>query len=189
MAKYFGQDVLERLFLGLKHIESSDGKDLNHPVLKSGLHKGYSAEGELGMMPITSKEYAEKMLKEDIPLTPPEMMKNPSLVDFKRDEERMMEKENLSKLANFPLSPETQTEFKQLQRENPELYKKMARRILQTIANKTGADEEKAIVNWHEGQNKTSTSKEDVESDPRVAKYRAFIANKLGRTLAGKEKK
>lgn len=189
MGKYFGQDTIERLLSGLRHIESSDGKDTNHPVLKSGIHKGYSAEGELGMMPITSKEYAEKMLMEDKPLTPPEMMENPELVDFKRDEERMIEKDLLSKMAGFPLSPENQDEFKQVQKDNPELYKKMAQRILQTIAKKTGADEEKAIVNWHEGQNKTSTTEEDVESDPRVAKYRAFIANKLGRTLAGKEKK
>ena len=189
MPKYFGQDTIERLLAGLRHIESSDGKDLNHDIMKSGIHKGYSAEGDLGMMPITSKEYAEKMLKEDKPLTPPEMMENPSLVDFKRDEERMMEKDVLSKMSGFPLSPENQEEFKQLQRDNPELYKKMARRILQTIAKKTGADEEKAITNWHLGQNRTSTTDEQVEADPRIAKYRAFIANKLGRTLAGKEKK
>lgn len=188
MAKRFGQNTLERLFSGLSHIESSGNKDLNHDVITSGIHKGYSAEGELGLMPITSKEFAEKLLKEDTPLTPPEMMKDPSLVDFKRDEERMMEKDVLSKMANFPLTPENQDEFKQLQKENPNLYKKLAERILQTIAAKTGADEEKAVVNWNKGHNRTETTDEEVESDPRTAKYRAFIANKLKRSIAGKNK-
>ena len=41
---------------GIAMVESSGGKNLEHPTLQSGMHKGQKAGGMFGMMPLTAKE-------------------------------------------------------------------------------------------------------------------------------------
>lgn len=179
MGKKFSPETMERLLSGLKHIESSNGTDLDHPVMESGMHKGFSAEGELGLMPTTIKEYAQKMMKEQPKSTPPEMMKSPTFVDWGKDSKFMDKREGLNELVDSELTPETQDAFKDSLKKNPELYKKIAERILDTVAKKTGADEESAIVNWEKGQNLGPVSKEEADENPRVQKYRDLVSGKI----------
>jgi hypothetical protein len=40
----------------IKRIESSNGTNVAHPLIKSGIHKGTRAGGYYGIMPITAKE-------------------------------------------------------------------------------------------------------------------------------------
>jgi len=41
-------------------LESSSGKNLNHPVVKTGMHKGHQAAGRYGLMPLTIKDIVDR---------------------------------------------------------------------------------------------------------------------------------
>lgn len=53
----------------IKQIESSNGQDLDHPMVQHGLQAGTTAVGSYGLMPNTVKEvlHRMKMAKEQIP--------------------------------------------------------------------------------------------------------------------------
>lgn len=44
----------------IAYIESSSGKNLNHPVVVTGMHKGHQASGKYGLMPLTVKDLVSK---------------------------------------------------------------------------------------------------------------------------------
>lgn len=44
-----------------RDIESSDGKNFNHPEMQGGMHQGQSAIGSYGLMPNTIKEFANRL--------------------------------------------------------------------------------------------------------------------------------
>ena len=47
-----------------EHIESSGGKNVDHPEVTYGMHKGTSAKGRYGIMPSTLKDLAQNMTKD-----------------------------------------------------------------------------------------------------------------------------
>ena len=47
----------------IAHIESSSGKNINHPIIKKGMHKGHQAAGKYGLMPLTVKDLISKSPK------------------------------------------------------------------------------------------------------------------------------
>lgn len=60
--------VINQFLEALKQVESSGGRNTNHPVIESGIHAGESAQGELGIMPKTRQEIIKRY---------PELGKNP----------------------------------------------------------------------------------------------------------------
>jgi len=53
-SEYIPTESEAREFLKpIKKIESNDGKNFNHPVIKDGIHKGQRAIGNYGLMPLT----------------------------------------------------------------------------------------------------------------------------------------
>ena len=44
----------------ISYLESSSGKNLNHPVIGRGMHKGHQAGGRYGLMPLTVVEIVSK---------------------------------------------------------------------------------------------------------------------------------
>jgi hypothetical protein len=44
----------------IAQLESSSGKNLNHPVVESGMHKGHRASGRYGLMPLTVRDLVSK---------------------------------------------------------------------------------------------------------------------------------
>lgn len=53
-------EQLVRFLDAIKQVESSGGKNLNHPVIESGIHAGQSAIGSYGLMPNTIKEIKKR---------------------------------------------------------------------------------------------------------------------------------
>lgn len=47
---------VERFLHYIKELESSGGKNLDHPVIESGIHAGDAAQGQYAMMPNTMEE-------------------------------------------------------------------------------------------------------------------------------------
>jgi hypothetical protein len=56
---------LKEFLRKISMIESSGGKDTNHPVMQSGLHQGMSAIGKYGLMPNTIQEVARRNRKHE----------------------------------------------------------------------------------------------------------------------------
>lgn len=49
-------DAVQEFLKKIAALESSSGKNMNHPEMKSGMHSGTSAVGEYGLMPVTAKD-------------------------------------------------------------------------------------------------------------------------------------
>lgn len=50
----------------ISQLESSGGKNLEHPEIQSGIHEGTKAFGEFALMPATAKEFARRINMNDI---------------------------------------------------------------------------------------------------------------------------
>lgn len=57
-------DRVKKFLERISAIESSSGKDVEHPVMENGIHKDTAAVGEYGLMPNTAIEMANRY---DIP--------------------------------------------------------------------------------------------------------------------------
>jgi hypothetical protein len=49
---------VDQFLQNIAHIESNNGRNTNHPVIQHGIHKGMSAIGTYGLMPLTVQEIA-----------------------------------------------------------------------------------------------------------------------------------
>jgi hypothetical protein len=52
----FKYEIFKRI---LHDLESSSGKNTDHSEVQSGLHKGFKAQGEYGIMPLSALDYAK----------------------------------------------------------------------------------------------------------------------------------
>lgn len=62
----------------ISQIESNGGRNVNHPVMQSGMHKGMSAIGRYGMMPYTVQDIARQSPNpqiQQLAQVPPEQLK------------------------------------------------------------------------------------------------------------------
>jgi hypothetical protein len=136
----------------ISQIESSGGKNLNHPMMKSGMHKGHTAMGKYGLMPNTVTEVATRM-ERDGTITP-----------------------EIKALAQ--MSPE---QMKQAIEENTDYEEQLARYLGTHILKRQEGDLEKAAYSWNQGHNLTPDKidqREYKESDY-VKKYKR-IRDMLG---------
>lgn len=172
----------------LRLVESSGGKDLEHRIIASGMHKDYAAHGAYGLMPLTVKEYATKLLKEQQGVTPSAMIPNPSPEQIKADKDYMRKREIYQQLADFNLTPKSQTDFKNILNANPDIEEEIVNRLLTTIERKAGPTKEAAIINWEKGQNLGAPSFKEKMTNPRVLKAIDYLRSK-SRNLADVDEK
>lgn len=173
------QSRREKIKEGLSFIESTHRENPEHRTLASGMHTGYSAFGKYGLMPLTTQEYAKKLLSEQPMTTPAEMMKDPSPEDFQQDKEFMRKRKAYDQLANMPLTTTNQQELKDILLKQPDINEDIADRLLQTIERRAGPSEEAAIINWEKGQYRGTPSPEEQAESDRVRKYKEYFENKV----------
>lgn len=166
--KEFTPEEKEMIRQALSYLESTHNPDAEHPVVEQGVNAGHSAIGEFGVMPITAKEFAAKMLKEQGKRTPVEMMKNPTEADSLKDKEYMQKRMILDNIANSP-----EEELPKYMKSTPEAQDMVVNKLIDHIGRKTGYDPEKVIYNWEKGQNNPNPiTKEDLDNSGRVKVFR-----------------
>lgn len=173
------QSRREKIKEGLSFIESTHRENPQHRTLASGMHKGYSAFGKYGLMPLTTQEYAKKLLTEQPMTTPAEMMKEPTAEDFQQDKEFMRKRKAYDQLANMPLTTTNQQDLKDILLKQPDINEDIANRLLDTIERRAGPSEEAAVINWEKGQYRGTPSPEEQAESDRVRKYKEYFENKV----------
>lgn len=173
------QSRREKIKEGLSFIEATHRENPEHRTLASGMHEGYSAFGKYGLMPLTTQEFAKKLLSEQPMTTPAEMMKAPSPEDFQQDKEFMRKRKAYDQLANMPLTTTNQQELKDILLKQPDINEDIADRLLDTIERRAGPSEEAAVINWEKGQNRGLPSPEEQAESDRVRKYKEYFENKV----------
>lgn len=107
----------------ISQIESSGGKNTDHPVMESGIHEGQQAIGRYGLMPNTIKELTNRAALSGNVTQP------------------------MRKLAS-----EEPLEIKQQLEQNPQMEESYARQLALKILNRQ-QDPEKAAYSWNQGHN------------------------------------
>lgn len=108
----------------IQMIESSGGKNLNHPEIESGIHEGHRAIGGYGLMPNTVQEIATRMKRKGI------------------------SDDQMRKITSLP--PD---QMKTTVEQNPDYEQAMAEFLANHVLNKQQGDEEKAAYSWFQGHN------------------------------------
>lgn len=136
----------------ISQIESSGGKNLNHPMMQSGIHEGHRAMGKFGLMPNTVTEVATRM-ERDGTITP-----------------------EIRALA--AMSP---VEMKRAIEENTDYEEQLARYLGTHILKNQEGDMEKAAYSWNQGHNLTPDTIENrnYKEHDYVQKYKK-IRDMLG---------
>ena len=129
----------------IRRLESTDGQNVEHKTMESGLHQGSSAIGEYGLMPNTVREIANRARK-DKSLTP------------EMDMVSRMPEEAMKNHLNA--NPHIQRQFAE----------KMARRLME----KHMGSEEKVAEAWLKGHNipTEKLTDEQLNSSDRVKKFK-----------------
>ena len=117
---------VQRFLKTIQMIESSGGKNFNHPEIESGIHEGHRAIGNYGLMPNTVQEIATRMKRKGI-----------------QDDQ----------LRNITSLPPDQ--MKQVVEQNPDYEQAMAEFLANHVLTRQQGDEEKAAYSWFQGHNLT----------------------------------
>jgi hypothetical protein len=128
----------------IAQIESSGGKNFNHPEMQSGIHKGSSAIGRYGLMPNTVKE----------------VVKRAELSGAATDPMRQIASQD----------PQT---MKSLLESDPQLEQQMAHQLAKRVLEKF-EDPEMAAFSWNQGTNLTpqQIAERNYQENDYVKKFR-----------------
>lgn len=129
----------------IEQIESSGGKNTDHPVVEEGIQAGDQAIGRYGLMPNTIRE----------------------LVNRRRMQGTTTGE--LQDLSNMP-SPE----MKHYLEQNPGLEDELAKQLATKVTRDQLGDEDRAAYSWTMGHNlqPTDITNEKLNESPYVQKYR-----------------
>lgn len=108
----------------ISQLESSGGKDMDHPEVREGIQAGTSAIGQYGLMPNTVKEIINKRRQ------------NGSMTSQLQDLDGM--------------NPH---EMKAYIEANPEVEDELAQSLAMKVLRNHMGDEDKAAFAWHQGDN------------------------------------
>jgi len=149
-ARYGGPKEKEKItnFLNtLAMIESSGGKNFNHPTIESGIHEGHQAVGTYGLMPNTVNEVVNRMQSEGKGFP------------------------NLTKLVGR--EPQ---QIKAAIEQNPQDEQRLAEYLAKHVLAKQQGDEEKAAYSWFQGHNMTPEriEQQGYKDHDYVKKYNEF---------------
>lgn len=140
----------------LSMIESSGGKNFNHDLIRSGIHKGHRAAGRFGLMPNTMQEVYNRTKRDggDTSLMKP-------VIQMKPDK------------------------MKEYVEKNPEVEQAFAEKLAQHVLDKQGGDVEKAAYSWFKGHNLSpeSIEKRNYQDHDYVQKYRKYYDELFGKKL------
>lgn len=133
------QDFLNRI----AQIESTNGQNMNHPQIQSGIHAGDQAIGRYGLMPNTVSEVLNRMRMNGT-LTP-----------------------ELQKLQAMQ-----HPEMKALLEQNPQLEDQIAQSLAQRVLTRQ-PNEDAAAYSWHSGTNlmPEQIAARPIENNDYVKKY------------------
>lgn len=166
--KQFTPEEKEMIKQALSYLESSNNPDAEHKVVEQGVNAGHSAIGQFGLMPITAKEFAGKMLKAQGKKTPAVMMPNATDEDKQQDAEYMKKRLMLDRIVNGP-----EDKLADYIKSTPEAEDMVVNKLIDHIGNKTEYDPEKVIYNWEKGQNNPNpVTQEDLDNSGRVKVFR-----------------
>lgn len=127
-------------------LESSGGKDVDHPEIESGLQAGQTAIGQYGILPNTVREQVQSLRNRGAPV--PDEIQN--VEDMSDDDIRNALSSN-KKTENY-----------------------IAGDLMARILNRTQGDEDKAAYMWNTGHNldPDSITPATLNENPYVKKYR-----------------
>lgn len=138
------QPDVEGFLKVIEEIESSGGKNFNHPEMQEGIHAGHAAMGRFGLMPNTIKEIEARA----------------------RAEGRASD--NMRRVAglNDPMQMKVEIEA------NPEIEREFARQLAERVLKKF-PDEQQAAYSWNQGHNLTpeSVAKRKYQEHDYVKKF------------------
>lgn len=129
----------------IQTIESSNGRNTNHPMVQNGIQAGDQAIGRYGLMPNTVRE----------------------LVNRRRaDQTSTSELEDLAKMPS--------DQMKQYIEQNPGLEDSLAKQMATMVTRKEGGDEDRSAYAWTNGHNLApdQISDDQLDTSPYVQKYR-----------------
>lgn len=143
----------ERFLDLIQQIESSGGKNVNHPTMRSGIHEGHRAIGGYGLMPNTVKELGKRMEREG--------SITPEIREIANIEDPQLMKAGLES--------------------RPEIEKVLAERLARKVLRKFPS-EEQAAYSWNQGHNLSpeDIKKRDYENHPYVQKFKRLKKHFLG---------
>lgn len=155
------QSKRKRFLNIIKQIESSGGKDLNHKILESGMHKGDAAMGEYGIMPKTAEEFIKRREMKD---------------QFGPDEALMRQMDS--------------GQLKEFLADQDRIEQNLADDIATRVLKRSKGNEEKAAYMWNQGHNKLASNidDEDLDNADYIKKFRK-LKDRLGknRVIASEE--
>ena len=129
----------------IQQIESSNGQNMDHPVVQNGIQAGDQAIGRYGLMPNTVRELINR---------------------------RRLQGTSTSELQDLSNMPSD--EMKQHIEANPDLEDDLAQQLAIKVTRDQQGDEDKAAYSWTNGHNLTpdKISPEQLEDSPYVQKFR-----------------
>lgn len=128
----------------IRQIESSGGKNTDHPAMNAGIQAGTQAFGQYGLMPNTVKEIAKrKLMQGEV---------NPNI-------------QTLNRLPASQVNDYLST--------NPDVEQQLADTLADRVLQRQGGDEEKAAFSWNMGHNLTpdQIQQRDYLNSPYVKKF------------------
>lgn len=143
-------------------IESSGGKNFDHPEIESGIHEGHRAAGRYGLMPNTMQEIANRMAQEG---------------------------KLSSEIQNITNLPPDQ--MKAAIEQNPMYEQQMAEYLAGKVLERQHGDEEKAAYSWFQGHNLTPKEIEErgYKDHDYVKKFNEYRSPQSFRQIADLIKK
>lgn len=141
-----GDDRVAQFLNAISNIESSGGRNTNHPEMESGIHAGQAAIGRYGLMPNTVNEVLNRMRL------------NGTLT------------EDLDQLRD--LDPDT---LRSALESRPDLEQEVAKSLANRVLERQG-DEERAAYSWNQGHNLTpeQISEKPYRDSDYVRKYNMY---------------
>jgi hypothetical protein len=115
----------ERFKRIISHLESSGGKNLNHKMIKTGIHAGDRAIGEYGLMPLTIQDAAKMRINRGIGDELDKKIAKMSLEDAKK-------------------------QIPEIIKQNPDIYEKYVDTLVDHVLKRYG-DERLAAFAWNQG--------------------------------------
>lgn len=136
---------IDKFLQKISQIESSGGKDTDHPTLKYGIHAGDQAIGRYALMPNTVRELVNR---------------------------RKLQGTSTDQLQQ--VSEMSSPEMKDYIEQNPDVEDDLAKQLANKVIQRQHGDEDRAAYSWKQGHNLTPDDipDESLEESPYVQKYR-----------------
>ena len=140
----------------ISQIESSGGKNINHPVINRGVNAGDRALGQYGLVPNTLQEIGNRLTRLG-----------------KADQD------------TAPLATLPKEQIPQYMQQNPNVEQKAADFLARNLLARMNGNEEFAAKAWHDGSNlkPDQMDVEQLKNDPYTQKYKKIKQDALNKII------